>query len=229
MWAGTGSWGIQFTGSLQQPKGPLLGSLQGNWLLLWTVHHVLMFWKHVQFHTYILLSVSPSALNLTEWLWRINGTAGDSMLFHLLVWWWRFKAIILTKILARARSIWGPVFSHDHHCFLPLSSIRANSLKYFLFFLPHILANCFLLFQFLVTLPHVQCAALSYLPRVSQVTLIWCLFPRVVFFLEGWGGGGVGGWGRVLSSSWLNLSVYNLFFCDQGWLLLKGMPGHVSW
>lgn len=135
------------------------------------------------------------------------------MLFHLLVWWWRFKAIILTKILARARSTRGPVFSHDHHCFLPLSSIRANSLKYFLFFLPHILANCFLLFQFLVTLPHVQCVALSYPPRVSQITLIWCLFPRVVF-LGGWGWGGGLGFCQALDSIYLCIICFSVIRDD---------------
>lgn len=108
-----GCWGVQFTASLPQPKGPLLGSLQGNWLLLWTVHHELMLWKHVRFHTYVFLSVSPSALNLTEWLWGINGTACDSMPFHLLVWRWRLKAIILMKILARAKGTWGPMISRD--------------------------------------------------------------------------------------------------------------------
>lgn len=109
-----GCWGVQFTTSLQQPKGPLLGSLQRNWLLLWTVCHVLMLWKHIQFHTYVFLSVSPSALNLTEWLWGINGTACDSMLFHLLAWRWRFKAIILMNILARAKGTRGPMINCDH-------------------------------------------------------------------------------------------------------------------
>lgn len=207
-------------------RGSSAGVPSGNWLLLWTVQYVFMFWKHVWFHTYVSLSVSPSALNLTDCLWGINGTACDLMLFHLLVWWWSFKAIILMKILARAKRTWGPMISHDHHCLLPLSSIRANSLKYSLFFLPHILANCFLLFQFLVTLPHVQWAALSVLSHQGLSN-----HPDLVSISQSCSflGVGVGAGGRVLSSSWLKLSTYNLFSCNQGWLLLKGMPGHVSW
>lgn len=118
------------------------------------------------------------------------------------------------------------MISRDHHCLLPLSSIRTNLLKYSLFFLPHILANCFLLFQFLVTLPHVQCVALSVLSHQGLSN-----HPDLVSISQSCSflGVGVGAGGRVLSSSWLKLSSYNLFSCNEGWLLLKGMPGHVSW